>query len=299
MGVTSKNPQPCVGSPETKLEVKFAVDWLSVTSDKRPIFSPEPYAFPIPGNIWKRDKAHSGYNVGWSDDAGATVQWHDKRDDMRVQIQYTGQVLTRYWERGYPTMDVIRWYFERKDTRLSRIDLAIDVHDAALDIKSLYEQIRSGIADTHGRKERLQLSGESGVTLYIGAPTSDKQLRIYDKGAERDVLEDWKRAELQVRGDAAAALGKRLAHIREHQLSEVARSLIGGMVSFDSEIWAEMVRTDTAIRICLSQKQKGDLVDWLANQVAPAIARYINEGGNPDIMDKLIILVNNRLTNPK
>lgn len=278
------------------MKIQFAVDWLTVTRDKRPIISAAPYALTIPNNTWKRDKAHSGYNVGWSDNLGATVQWHDKRDDMRVQVQYTGQVLTRYWEGGYPTMDVIRWYFEHRDTRLARIDLAIDVHDGALDIQSLYDQIRSKIADTHGRKERLQRSGENGITLYIGAPTSDKQLRIYDKGAEREVGEDWKRAELQIRGKAAHALGKMLPYIQEHKLSEVARNLIGDMVWFDNEIWAEMVSAASTVRICLSQKQKGDLLDWLANQVAPAIARYIKEGGNPDIMDKLSILVNNRLT---
>lgn len=279
------------------MEVKFAVDWLSVTRDKRDVPSPDTYAYPIHNNQWVRGKVHSGYNVGWQDTLGATVQWHDARPDMRVQAQYSGQVLTRYWESGHPTMDIIRWYFEHKDTRLSRVDLAIDVHDSALDIRALYDQIKAKIADTHGRKERLQLSGDSGVTLYVGAPTSDKQLRIYDKGVERGLPEDWKRAELQIRGDAAYALGKKLPYIREHELSEMARYMIGNMVSFDSEIWAEMVSTTSDVRITLSQKHKGDLLDWLANQVAPAIARYIKEGGERDILDKLEILVNNRLTN--
>lgn len=77
-------------------------------------------------------------------------------------------------------------------TRLSRIDVAIDYIGkdlSQLDWHETRERKRQTIQSANGRLE----------TLYLGAFTSERLTRIYDKGKEQGLDYDWWRVEAQVR----------------------------------------------------------------------------------------------------
>jgi hypothetical protein len=78
--------------------------------------------------------------------------------------------------------------------RLSRIDVAIDYRDVDL---SGYQ-----VLDSKGRKRNVWQDGTGRVeTVYIGSPSSDFRVRIYDKAREQKVPGIWWRVEAQCRCD--------------------------------------------------------------------------------------------------
>lgn len=76
--------------------------------------------------------------------------------------------------------------------RLSRVDVAIDYVGKDLSNLEWHEEVERSRRLYTSRTGRLE-------TIYLGAPSSDRQTRIYDKGLEQRVDYDWWRVESQAR----------------------------------------------------------------------------------------------------
>lgn len=100
------------------------------------------------------------------------------------------------------------WVEIARDTGWSftRIDVACDITGKVVD----YEQLERVVKGFYPRKKRAVTHhrGVRGDTVYIGSGASDNYCRFYDKGAQQDSPKPWCRAELQIRGDTAKALGR-------------------------------------------------------------------------------------------
>jgi hypothetical protein len=109
-----------------------------------------------------------------------------------------------------------RW----KDTTASRVDIAwdtdVDMSDAC---RSYFKLNRDNVPTP-----LLYESRNGGMTLYIGAPSSDKRVRVYNKAAEQD-LEGlvWWRYELQLRGRYAKAAW--LSHFNDYPKAGASEAL--------------------------------------------------------------------------
>ena len=83
-----------------------------------------------------------------------------------------------------------------KYVKFSRIDIAFDFMD--IDINNYT------IIDDLSRKTNTWNSGDGTMeTRYIGAPTSDLRIRIYDKALEQGINGKWWRVEAQLRKEFA------------------------------------------------------------------------------------------------
>jgi len=97
---------------------------------------------------------------------------------------------------------VLRAQLESTGGRLTRLDVAIDDLDGLFPIETAISWREGGKFDRRGQRPKARLyddfgSGD-GKTLYVGSPTSEQQLRAYEKGKQLGDRESpWMRYEAQ------------------------------------------------------------------------------------------------------
>lgn len=90
-------------------------------------------------------------------------------------------------------------------TNLTRIDIAVDDHSGLLDLDTIAAKVEHGEIRTRlrAKTELRGLADTEGHTIYIGAPSSNTRIRIYDKQAQMQTVSPWVRVEMVLRhGDA-------------------------------------------------------------------------------------------------
>ena len=121
-----------------------------------------------------------GYRLRVGDD-GVAVGRLDRDGVHRVMLQAAGSVAHPLWE---DLVAMRRLDTEGDENKLSmrRVDMqwTVGVDDASRVIDGLV------VADgySHLRISSLDSGGVAGSGIYVGAPTSEIRLRIYDKGAQ-------------------------------------------------------------------------------------------------------------------
>src|SRR5574338_1232706 len=193
-----------------KSDRAVTIDWLSYTLPwnspriKRlsPEVSIEVIAERASGMIerWYAEKPMHGYRwqVVSVEKPGLRVMISPRNHEMGVHVQFAGSALT-----SENVTDRLKYALE-SGGKVTRIDLAVDVAQA-WDIQELYEVAKTGGAKTRTKKFALITSTE-GTTCYVGSRTSEKFLRIYDKGAQTKSGRAWTRIELECKGDYAQGI---------------------------------------------------------------------------------------------
>jgi hypothetical protein len=207
--------------------------------------------------------------------------WCDDRPDMGCHIMYSGRVLNAYESENINSLAILRRHSSFGDT-CKRIDLAIDVHDGALNFAALRGCLETGEASTRS-KTYNSLTGSSGETIYVGSRVSEQFLRIYDKAAEQGERGNWKRIELELKGSRAMTMARELAINDIDYAQERTRTMIKAFVDFPLPAWKEIIG-NTAIGIGKAQDNLPNTRGWLLTQCAPRLARYIHETGDEAIL---------------
>lgn len=162
----------------------------------------------------------------------------------------------------------------------SRIDLALTCHlepgvnspaleayHSTPDVKSVGRQVRA--------KTLIQSTG-GGATCYVGSPTSEQRLRVYDKGAEEGSEAPgvkW-RWELQLRRKRAVAYSDHVL-AAPHRASAVASAVLGyvGRLGLRSPAIA---RPSSHVRGGPAVTDASNTMGWLVAGVRPAVARLLH-----------------------
>jgi DNA relaxase NicK len=274
------------------MRIEFIIDWLAFTTPLSLMPSPELYTvFPPKSGGFTAVQAHNGYKTAYRNGYGALCQWNTERPEMRVLTQYSGTTLARYQDENIRPTSLLQLHAIKDGSRLTRIDLAFDLHDTGLSISEQYESLKRGNAKAATSKANLIVGVTGGTTLYIGSRQSDKFLRIYDKAAEQEIPGDWVRVELEIKGDTAQALGKQISMASEYELAAIAKGMLWSMVQFPDEIWQNLCSESSPVGFSISHKKSDNLKSWLADQVAPAVGNYILKGGDTNIIDQLDVMV--------
>lgn len=201
-----------------------------------------------------------------------------KRRDMGVHIAYSGRTLNTYRDNGVEPLDIVRRHLARHAT-FSRIDLAFDLRNTPLDIRGMYDQLFDGRATTKAKSYNLLTGSDGGATLYIGSRQSECFLRVYDKGVESGEGGNWKRIELELKGSKAQFAAFTMAHSPNEQAFKWAQGALKGYATFEDPTWAALCAADT-ILLSRANKPETDTRKWLIDQVAPAMAKYMNRTGD-------------------
>ncbi len=254
------------------MRVEALVDWISATVK---LFDPSLYPYwveqmrawaeklsLIPRQRFLPGKGRFGYEMSMRDkETGAIVLFpHLKRLDMGIHLDMPGQACAEVCG-----LHLLQELMEM-DATFSRVDATLDIHAGGLDIKSLKNEIERKQADTAAKSHQYIISN-TGETLYVGSVSSEKRLRIYDKAAERGIVADWVRVELQVRGDAADALGNYLA---VEGIKGIPR-VIKAFCDFENPVWVEAMGTEPEVTL-ETDKRSPNRRRWLMGRVAKSAA---------------------------
>lgn len=117
---------------------------------------------------------------------------------------------------------------------VSRIDIACDDREGYLDMEQIIAKTRANAVNSRMRWKDIHESidgvNKAGATVYIGAPSSEFRVRIYDKALEQGVEGHWIRVELVMRSANANAFVEDMTN--SESVGKLAAQVINDKFSF-------------------------------------------------------------------
>ena len=183
-----------------------------------------------------------------------------------------------------------------ENANISRIDIACDDREGYLCMDDIVRAVQENTINSRLMRRTLFQSyngtQNSGITVYIGAPSSNFRVRIYDKALESGETGHWVRVELVRRGDNANAFGAQLTNTEN--VGKLAAQVINDKFSFiekdDSNItrctvcpwWRQFVDELESVRLvarCVVQHSVDQVRNWVEAQVGPSLAILLRTMG--------------------
>lgn len=193
-------------------------------------------------------------------ETGATIFYNPKLNHALVEIP--GSACERYIDAGY--LDFI---LQSARHRVTRLDVAVDMETETR--PEAFTAIRS-----HDRMRNGSVWKEdSGETVYVGSYKSDRFARVYryNPPHERSHL---LRSEFVMRGGYAKLAAQ---EIIEKGLSWYSAAL-GNAFGWAHKDWKPEKATSEKPTTYRSDRPEGKTLFWLADTIAPLLARLHNEG---------------------
>ena len=183
---------------------------------------------------------------------------------------------------------------------VSRIDIACDDREGYLNMDEIIDRTRSNEINSRLLRRTINFSlngkDKAGATVYIGAPSSEFRVRIYDKALEQGVEGHWIRVELVMRSANANAFVEDMTN--SENVGKLAAQVINDKFSFierdDSNIsrctvcdwWQNFVDELDKVRLVsrdVIQHGVERIRSWIENQVGPALYVLMQTMGISDI----------------
>jgi len=194
------------------------VDFFNFTTRRSPLEVCALFA-KLPNPLQPQDKGLHGYLFSFSSPDGVTILFTPGRPDVHVQISGRGCDAL-----GLADLDILDLALE--SDHVTRLDIAIDCLNSGFtcgeiwgvlqrgEFVSVSSDIRQceGLLSRGSVYERINRASaaprpitrsNSGHTIYVGSKSSQRMVRIYDKGAESCTGTDWLRFEVQLRHESA------------------------------------------------------------------------------------------------
>lgn len=264
-------------------EVLFTMDWLTYRAFFNPHYSYKDAAAGDWQNDWEPTHPSNGYAVAWKHISGATVQWNAKREDMGVLVTYSGSALRWYAEQSLAWPQIMMHHAAKNDVAV-RVDAAIDVHNSGIKIFDLYSKAMAGKVTHLGvKKLSIVLSGEDGATFYVGSRQSELMARLYNKAAERGILGDWLRFELEIKHGKAVEFARRIALLDPYHAGEWTKRVLRDLIDYDIPAWKVIFET-APLHLSSPKESDPETAEWLLKSVAPALARFAHKRSSEEFL---------------
>jgi hypothetical protein len=271
--------------PSDGLEVGCSVDWLAFTikkTDRLPAFN-FIAAFDDLGDR-KEVKSMHGYNRAFRWAFGALMLWHDSKQHMGVHFILSGSCLRFLHEKGYDGMFLIQ-RATACFAKVTMIHFAMDVINGSFTPIQMYSLFMEKSYNGTAQTASIIQNSFGGQTCYVGSWQSQRFYRFYDKAAEQSIEGfNWKRIELVLKGDYAQEFAYKFASDANlNKAVEIFRGTVKKMANFNQNDWLAALegQVDTLL---LPKHKERKTREWLLAQVAPALARYVLETGDEQIL---------------
>lgn len=188
------------------------------------------------------------------------------------------------------------------DANVSRIDIACDDHKGHLDMDDILSKVQANEVNSRMTKRSVVVSFDgtqrNGATAYIGAPSSDFRVRIYDKALEEGVDGHWVRVELVMRGRNSKAFVEQMT--TSENVGKLAAQVINDKFSFierdNTNItrctvcawWRSFVDDLESVRLVareVIQHKVEQIANWVEAQVGPSLAILFRTMGWPYLFE--------------
>jgi len=278
------------------MKTAWSIDWLSVTfkGEHTDLDLRKALSFSYPLKAWGRDKGKFGYQQSFIHPFGITVISNHSRPEMGVHVSFSGRALHSLDDVGMTGVELLHWSLENGG-RVSRIDLAIDVFDVAIDPIELAKSPRMALDPGTARKWSYIKGHDGGTTAYVGSRKSERFLRIYDKAAEQRLQGAlWTRFELELKSDSARAAAKMFDLLSDGERPEYIKGLIKNLFNPNNDDFQEAM-SGTAIPLKTEKDTTDNSLEWLMGTVAKAMAKAMARRGDIDVWGIFVTEVHNNL----
>lgn len=259
------------------------LDWLTVTSGLDLLSRLRSSKFSFKCGAALPRLAH--YSKGWElEPAGKYYQSETERQGS--MITFGGQDLQRLREQshddGLTLMEIATL------GNVTRLDFAIDLFDG-VNLRELEPLIIGEQYHTAFKTPPRRMDGfgdRSGYTLYFGSPKSDRQIRIYDKGAQMKLLNlAWSRVELQARRKRALQIS---SDMLLGEWEQVGKAAIQECLDFQKCGWWVDATRNTSGELSHIAKPEPRWQRWMRTQVEPSVINHLQSTKDRQFIEDFI-----------
>ncbi len=238
-----------------------------------------------------------------------TLMANPDRPEMGAHVEISGQGCRELEARGITDWAAYLRLMLAIDAVFTRIDVAFDDHDDLLSLDAIESAVRAGNYTSPARAWSVLDGGrskgtKSARTIYIGAPSSDVRVRVYDKAAEQKLADThWVRVELECRAAKAHALALALVASGDGP-GGVAAGVLRRYLDFRiddgtrnqsrwpvADWWLAFTSAAAVVRLTIAPaiRTLETTLAWVERQVAPSLALLVASAGGA--LDDLVRLV--------
>lgn len=254
------------------MSFSVALDWLSFTlkgnSDENKIV----LAKIAPLDSRTPATPRFGYEYGHSYSTGVSTYFSSNRHEMGLHVVVPGSSLRMLEQSGLSTRQLLSLVIGASG-KVTRLDLAKDAVNEGVELAQISKLALQGKRTGSAQSISEITSSSGGRTIYVGSRSSDRFARIYDKAAQQGLDEDWKRLEIECKGDVAKTLARVLA-TQETDWNATIGGIMQKMMMVDDEgyrNWLEGASVDGLPKI----EKQTDREAWLLEQVFPALVSHV------------------------
>lgn len=267
------------------MSLSSCIDWLSMTfhsQDKSAefILSIKDYGPYIEVN------ARFGYDKAVQYECGMVAMWSLSRDDMGCHIILSGSTLEALAVAGNSARELLERAIGMH-AKITRLDLAIDAQNEGIEIVKIYDAVAFGVTTGSAKSINLITGNDGGATMYVGSRVSDKFARLYDKGIQSKIGGDWKRLEVEMKGDVAKEFARVVAMNKHDTIGSFTWAIASKMFFTDTGNYPVLGTHSTALSMPKIEK-KTDTEKWLYNQIIPILEKYIANHPDSQVYDEII-----------
>lgn len=221
-------------------------------------------------------KGQHGYRSAYEDRSTGARFESDGSAEMGSHLTLSGSALSELRKTtGASDAEIIRNMADLRG-RASRIDLCINIHAGELTPQSFLKAYKKGSLKTSARELNITngvKDGIEGETLYMGARSSERYVRIYDKAAEQRVVDQgaWIRLEMECKAMKARAV----AHAcLEQPIDGVINASFDDYLQWDNAEYRAAISGPGAA-IDEVGRQETNRRKWLMDVVTKSLARQL------------------------
>lgn len=251
------------------------LDWLAATFPKE-----AQTASFLPLKVFSpfHHKGHgsNGYSVRSENEFGA-VLLSGGSEDMGQHLVMPGRAMDAVRRAGVADRVLCKHVMEHHG-QVARLDLALDVYGGNLKPADFVAAHDAGCLKSPARDvTRTYKPGRPDDTFYLGAPSSDRRLRVYDKNAEQGIVDrvSWLRLELQLRKTRARAYAVVVAV--EESTRAVINSSVSEFLAWENEEYNMIVKSEDAVVLPDVPRKITERERWYLEQVIPSLVKFEDE----------------------
>lgn len=291
-GQGSSGDVPPFSNTGALLQANASIDWLEFTVKTEAVVDRD-YYWRFFANLFHGasplDRGMHGYDRVFSVLGSGFVMFHSDRLQMGFHVTLPAKALA-IWSELNPEVSLYKLLIiaRNEHATFTRIDICFDTPDVAID--RVIRAVEEGELVTPAQQVLLMRSmrGDPGATVYIGSPSSDRRVRIYDKAAEQGVDGTWTRFETQYRKKYAGQVVDYIlmSDVSMEQLAVSSIDFRDGQATRTnnkerSSWWAELLQVFEKVEFSIKKvvTTLEEKAEWFKSSIAPTMSLLIMRFG--------------------
>lgn len=268
------------------------IDWISFTIKNNDEGVSNVLSYLNPSGIMEPTKPKFGYARSARGEAGFEFLSSNPGGIMGSHFIISGSALVNLGNSGKRGIEILELALQQS-AKITRIDLAKDAREQSFGFIHLAEAAQTGNFTGTAQKASVVRSSDGGTTVYIGSRSSERFVRVYDKGVESGEGGNWARLEMETKGETAHMVAMALA-TGGANISNVLCSAVGKMFQIDLPDWKDLLNSDAEYDLPKIEK-RSDTEKWIETQVATAVLSHLDKNPDSEAVKRLYAMLRERL----